>query len=164
MTELLWRVSGPTGQAPQNPHSSASSPQALSAGAWGLTQCCSPSQPQSSRGWKKGECVPNWPDLLPTPWPWPSLNPFSLSSLSKSLFLSLPWLALPPSQSVSKYAVTSLNLFPSFIFTFFLSFSFKILGRWWAVEVYRRGAEQSWKRLCKQQNNTVARIALMSAG
>lgn len=89
MTELLWRVSGPTGQAPQNPHSSASSPQALSAGAWGLTQCCSPSQPQSSRGWKKGECVPNWPDLLPTPWPWPSLNPFSLSSLSKSLFLSV---------------------------------------------------------------------------
>lgn len=153
MTELLWRVSRPTGQAPQNPHSSASSPQALSAGAWGLTQCRSPSQPQSSRGWRKGECVPNWPDLLPTPWPWPSLNPLSLSFLSKFLFLSIcfspspGWLflllSLCPNMRLplltSSQALSSL---------FFLSFSFKILGCWWAVEVCRSGAEQSWKRLC----------------
>lgn len=66
-----------------------------STGALDLTQRHSPSPPQSSWGWREGEWMPNRPDLLPIPWPWPSLNPLSLSSLLMSLFLSICYSPTP---------------------------------------------------------------------
>lgn len=143
MTELLWRVSGPTGQAPPDPYSSALSPQdwegPLGPGVWRSTAVSLHHNPPGVI--KKRNVCPTGqisfrfhdPDL--------HLTPLFLSFRSKTRFLSLPWLALPPSQSVSKYVVTSLNLFPSFIFTFFVwVFLFKILGCWWFLLCSRRGA------------------------
>lgn len=79
----------------------------------------------------------------------PSLNPFSMSFPSKWPFLSLPWLTGSCSpQSVSKYVVTSLNLFPSFILTFLEPFflnSWLLVSSW--VFFFFVRAKQNRKQL-----------------
>ncbi len=137
-----------------------------SAGAWCPTQRCSPSSPQSSRDYREGEYMPNRPDLLPIPWPWPSLNPFSFSFLSKSLFLSICYspspgwlfllLSLCPNMRLP--LLTSSQALSSLFFS--LSFSFKILGCCWAVEVCRsraglKGTELRAEQHCSEDSTDV---------
>lgn len=116
-------------------------------GASGLTQRSSLSPPQSSRGWREGEYMPNWPDLLPISWPWPLFNPLPLHFLSNSLFLSICYspspgwifllLRLCPNMLLplltSSQALSSLFFFPELFFL-----NSWLLWRSWGLQERRR--------------------------
>lgn len=169
MTELLWRVSRPTGQTPQNPPRLCSPSAGLggSAGARGLMQRSSPSSPPSSRDYRGGKYIPNRPDLLPIPWPWPSLNPFFLLlslqvSVSLHLLLSLPLAGfssfLSPCPNMRLPLLTSSQALSSLFFPWAFLLKFLAAGE----QLRFVGAEQSWRRQSWEQNNSVVRTALMS--
>lgn len=134
--------------------------------AWGLTQRHSPSPPQSSEGLREeGNACPTGQISFRFHDPTFTQPLFHVLPPQSGRFSPSPgWLALPPPQSVAKYVVTSLNLFPSFILTFLEPF---FLNSWllvssWVFLSKQSKTGNSWKRLSQEQSETVARVALLS--
>lgn len=165
MAVELKHVSGPTGRPPQEPRCSAPFSPGLggSAGVRGPTQPLPSPRPQSSRGQSAGEWMPVVRDRTVRSLS-DSMTPTSFSPLSPlpppSLPTSLSWLDLAPTQPLSKYVVTSLNLFSNFIFTDF-SRSSPPLQNSWPV-VCRQGARRRTEWFVTELECTASVIVLIA--